>query len=105
MNAPPDMNSGPVSPAINVLDVVRGVARRKLMIFSFTALAFLAGIAAINFIKPVYSTEAQVLVDNLETRFDRIQSLENQAVPNVDDRVVASQMAVLRSDDIARRVI
>ncbi len=105
MSTSPDINAGPVLPAISVREVLRGVGRRKFMIASLTVCAFLGGFAAANFLKPIYSTEAQLLVDNLETRFDRMQILENQTVPTVDDRIVASQMAVLKSEDMGRRVI
>ncbi len=91
--------------AIGVGDVLRGVARRKFMILFFAFCALLGGLAAAHLLDPVYSTEAQLLIDNLETRFDRMQTLENQATPNVDDRIVASQMAVLKSEDMGRRVI
>ncbi|MBC8038584.1 MAG: hypothetical protein H7X89_15355 [Rhizobiales bacterium] len=105
MSTSSDMNAGPVSPAISVRGVLQGVARRKFLIGCLTLCAFLGGLAAANLLKPVYSAEAQLLVDNLETRFDRMQILENQTVPNVDDRIVASQMAVLKSEDMGRRVI
>ena len=95
----------PVSSAISVGEIMQGVARRKLMIVGLTVCAFLGGLAAAHFLDPVYSTEAQLLIDNLETRFDRMQATENQATPSVDDRIVASQMAVLKSEDMGRRVI
>ncbi len=100
-----DTNAGQVSSAIGVGEVMRGVVRRKFLILFFGLCAFLAGLAAAHFLNPVYSTEAQLLIDNLETRFDRVQPLENQTAPSVDDRVVASQMAVLKSEDMGRRVI
>ncbi|MBC8037503.1 MAG: hypothetical protein H7X89_09840, partial [Rhizobiales bacterium] len=90
--------------AIGVREVLRGVAGRKFMILFFGFCAFLGGLAAAHFLDPMYSSEAQLLIDNLETRFDRMQILENQTVPNVDDRIVASQMAVLKSEDMGRRV-
>ncbi|MGH6855125.1 MAG: GumC family protein [Aestuariivirga sp.] len=105
MSTSPDIDAVPVSSAISVPDVLRGVLHRKLMILCFTLCAGLLGLAAAHLLAPIYSAEAQLLVDNLETRFDRMQNLENQVVPGVDDRIVASQMAVLKSEDMGRRVI
>jgi len=100
-----DINAEPRASAIGVRDVLRGVARRKFMIFFFGLCAFLGALAAAHFLDPVYSTEAQLLIENLETRFERMQNPENQTTPAVDDRIVASQMAVLKSEDMGRRVI
>ncbi len=96
---------GQIPTAISIIDVLRGVRRRKLMIVSIALLAFLAGLGVVSTLKAVYSTEAQVLIENLETPFDRVQSLDGQAPSGVDDRIVASQMFVLESEDLGRRVV
>ena len=95
----------PVPVSINVMDVLRGVARRKVMIAAMTFAALAGGAALANYLKPVYSTEAQVLVQNLETPFDRVQSQDNQRADGVDDRIVTSQMSVVKSEDLGRRVV
>ena len=100
-----DINAEPRASAVGVRDVLRGVARRKFMIFFFGLCAFLGAFAAAHFLDPIYSTEAQLLIENLETRFERMQNPESQTTPAVDDRIVASQMAVLKSEDMGRRVI
>ncbi len=105
MNTSPDSNAGLMASFIGVSDVLRGVAGRKFLILFFALCAFLGGLAAVHLLDPVYSTEAQLLIDNLETRYDRMQNLENQNTPSVDDRIVSSQMAVLKSEDMGRRVI
>ena len=96
---------GQIPTAISIIDVLRGVGRRTLMIVTIALLAFLAGLGVVSTLKPVYSTEAQVLIENLETPFDRVQSLDGQAPSGVDDRIVASQMFVLESEDLGRRVV
>jgi len=98
-------STGVISPAINIVDVLRGVARRKLMIGVLALSAFASGVALVNYLRPSYSTEAQVLIGTLETPFDKVQANDNQAAPGVDDRVIESQMAVLKSDDLGRRVV
>ncbi|MCB1378243.1 MAG: hypothetical protein KDK89_07745 [Alphaproteobacteria bacterium] len=105
MNSSRETGSGPIPVAINVMDVLRGVVRRKVMIGGLTLIALGAGLAIVNYLKPIYSTEAQVLIQNLETPFDRVQAQDNQRADGVDDRVVASQMAVLKSEDLGRRVV
>lgn len=94
-----------LAPTINLLDVMRGVARRKLVIFFFTLLAFCAGLAIVKVLKPTYSTEAQILIENLASPFDRTQSPDQQQPEPVDDRVIKSQISVLKSQDVALRVI
>ena len=105
MNLSNETFAGPISPAINLLDVLGGMKRRKFMIIGLTAVSFAAALALVNYLKPVYSAEAQVLIGNLETPFDRVQSLDNQAAPGIDDRVVESQISVLKSEDLGRRVV
>ncbi|MFT3986226.1 GumC family protein [Aestuariivirga sp.] len=97
--------AGAINPAINIMDVLRGVARRKMMISVLALSAFAGGFALVNYLKPSYSTESQVLIGTLETPFDKVQPNDNQAAPGVDDRVIESQMAVLKSDDLGRRVV
>ena len=93
--------------AIGVVDVMRGVARHKLLILSVGLFSFAISAGLINMIVPTYSTQSQVLIENMETPFDRVQANDRQpaAAAGVDDRVVASQMAVLKSADLGRRVV
>ncbi|MFO1123455.1 MAG: exopolysaccharide transport family protein [Hyphomicrobiales bacterium] len=103
---PRDDGPTPVSAAINLADVLRGVARHKVLILGLALLSFGGSLAYVNYTKPTYTSEAQILIQNMETPFDRVQP---QDVPRsdagVDDRVVASQIAVLQSTDLGRRVV
>jgi uncharacterized protein involved in exopolysaccharide biosynthesis/Mrp family chromosome partitioning ATPase len=94
-----------LAPTINLIDVVRGMGRRKLVIIVFTLLAFCAGLGIVKVLKPTYSTEAQILIGNLASPFDRTQSLDQQQPDPVDDRVIKSQISVLKSQDVALRVV
>lgn len=100
MNHQPEFAS-----TINLLDVVRGMGRRKLVILVFTLVALCAGLMIVKFLKPTYSTEAQILIENLASPFDRTQSPDPQQPDPVDDRVIKSQMSVLKSQDVALRVV
>ncbi len=100
------MNHQPqLAPTINLLDVVRGMGRHKLVIIVFTLLALCAGLGIVKVLKPTYSTEAQILIENLASPFDRTQSSEEQRPDPVDDRVIKSQISVLKSQDVALRVV
>ena len=90
---------------INIVDVFGGVGRRKVLIAGMTLLAFAIGMGLVTILKPVYTSAAKVLIQNLETPFDRVQPTENQRAEAIDDRIVASQISVLKSEDIGRRVI
>ena len=94
-----------VPAAINLMDVLRGVGRRKILVLGVGVLAFAAAMGIVTMLKPVYTSESQVLIQNLETPFDRVQQIENQRADAIDDRVVASQISVLQSEDLGRRVI
>jgi polysaccharide biosynthesis transport protein len=97
--------SSPGPASIDIMDVMRGVGRRKLLILSLGLLAFGGAVGIVKMMKPVYSTEAQVLIQNQETPFDRVQPLENQRGEAIDDRIVASQISVIKSEDLGRRVV
>jgi polysaccharide biosynthesis transport protein len=94
-----------LAPTINLFDVMRGMARRKLVIIVFTLLAFCAGLGIVKVLKPTYSTEAQILIENLASPFDRTQSPVEQRPDPVDDRAIKSQVSVLKSQDVALRVV
>mgnify|MGYP001273118883 CR=1 FL=1 len=94
-----------LAPTINLLDVMRGMARRKLVIIVFTLLALCAGLGIVKVLKPTYATEAQILIGNLTSPFDRTQSPDEPRPDPVDDRVIKSQISVLKSQDVALRVI
>ena len=100
-----DTATAPAPVSINVMDVVRGVGRRWLMITAIGVLSGAGSTAFVNYMKPVYSTETLILVQNLETPYDRVQAQDNTRNDAVDDRVIASQMSVVKSADLGRRVI
>ncbi len=95
----------PVSASIDVVDVLQGMGRRKTLIAGITLAALLGGLALVSGLKAVYSSEAQVLVEDLDTPFDRTQGTDTERRLAIDDRIVASQMSVLNSQDLGRRVV
>lgn len=105
MNNTSDSDSRTVPASINIIDVLRGLGHRKTLIAGCAIAAFLSGVAVVNLVSPTYTTEAQVLVENLATPFDLVQPTEATRPEAVDDRVVASQISVVKSQDLGRRVI
>ena len=95
----------PVSASIDIVDVLRGMRRRKTLIAGITLAALLGGLTLVQGLKVVYSSEAQILIENLETPFDRTQGTDADRRLAIDDRIVASQMSVLTSQDLGRRVV
>ncbi|WP_409761352.1 GumC family protein [Aestuariivirga sp.] len=97
--------SSSMPPAIEVTDVFRNMLRRRLLVFGCGLLAMAAGLAIVTLSAPVYTALSQVLIQDQETRFDRVQAQDGDGGGAVDDRVVASQINVMRSDDLGRRVV
>ena len=65
--------------SISLLDVVRGVGRHKLVILVFTLLALSAGLGLVKILKPTYSTEAQILIENLASPYDPMHKGQTQS--------------------------
>jgi polysaccharide biosynthesis transport protein len=96
-------NGGP-SQAINLIDVLRGLWRRKLFILCTLLLGIGAGFALIAVSKPTYQSEARVIVENLATSYEKTNSVPDSRSDPIDDRTVLSQISVIESDDLAARI-
>ncbi len=87
-------------------DVLSGIWRRRWSIMLVTVACGLLAYAVAITSTPKYTTEAQVLVDNLETPFNRAQPNESAANrQQIGPADVQSQVEVMQSRDIAKRVI
>jgi polysaccharide biosynthesis transport protein len=94
------------APSFSILDVLRGMGRRKLFVLSSLLLGALLGFGIVAAIKPKYQAEARILIDNFATPYDSANVNQLERVDNrVDERVVSSQVAVLQSEDLGKRVI
>ena len=58
-------------PATNLSDVLAGMWRRKLLLIALPLLGLLGGELFLMASKATYLSEAQVLIENLATPFDR----------------------------------
>lgn len=96
----------PAQPAsIALTDVLRGIWRRRRMIIALTIITTVLAIAYVSIQEPRYTTQALVLVDSLETPFDRTQPDAVAPRPAMDDRDVLSQVSVIESRDLGDRVV
>ncbi|MGI9414288.1 MAG: GumC family protein, partial [Hyphomicrobiales bacterium] len=89
---------------ISMWNVIHGIWARKLLfvaVFGFTMLAVVYYLATV---KASYTPQTRLLVENTENAFTRPQSSSNQRV-TVDQNEVVSQVQVLLSSDLARKVI
>ncbi len=96
--------NGP-SAAISLSDVLHGVLRRKLFVVGTTALALAGSLAFVTVAKPQYTSEAQVIVENMATPYDRAQGPDELRAEPLDDRTILSQVSILTSQDLALRVV
>ncbi len=91
--------------ATNLSDILSGIWRRKLLLISLPLLGLLGGELFLMSSKATYLSEAQVLIENLATPFDRANSVPEQGVDPITDKMVQSQVSVMKSRDIAARVV
>jgi polysaccharide biosynthesis transport protein len=93
-------------PSFSIMDVLSGMGKRKLLVLSSLAIGTLLGLAMVTVIKPKFQAEARVLVDNFSTPYDsaNVTQPENRDRP-VDERTIGSQVAVIQSDDMVKRVV
>ena len=92
--------------SLNVLDVIRGIWKRKMMLTVLTLIGLGIGLITIFAFKPTFQSEAQLIVENSATSFERATSDQQQGSPSpVDERLITSQVAVLKSGDLYGRVV
>jgi uncharacterized protein involved in exopolysaccharide biosynthesis len=91
---------------VSLAAVLKGIAQRKLLIAIATALGVLAGLAVLVIFKPSYQSESQVIIENLQTPFEKANTQQPELRADVIDKtIVLSQVSVLKSDDIGSRVV
>ncbi len=113
-NLGPTTNAAPASRlpgdvqviSMDFRDVLAGIWRRRLTIILFAVVCGLMAYGVAIMSSARYTTSAQVLVDNLETPFNRAQPNESAANrQQIGPADVQSQVEVMQSRDIAKQVI
>ncbi|WP_319798840.1 exopolysaccharide transport family protein [Nitrobacter sp.] len=108
VSAPVPASPDPVSPQTGDLDVRviwQALLRRKRAIIIPTLLAFVLSLAIVNLITPRYKSEARILIDGRENVFLRPTGERNDERGALDPEAVASQVQLVLSRDLARKVI
>ena len=91
---------------LSISDILRGLMRRKMLIMIPALLGLALGCAFLLVSKPRYLAEAQVVIENQATPFDKtVGPQDGSGAWQVSDRMVSSQVSAMRSDDIASRVV
>lgn len=92
---------------IDLSRIGRVLMRKRWWVIGPTAAAMLSAAIFVNVVKPRYSAEVRVLLENQEsflTRADKVERADALA-PAPDAEAVQSQIQLLTSRDLARRVI
>ncbi len=91
---------------LDVAEIGRAMARRKAWILAPALLCLVASTIGVNLVKPRYTAEAKILLENQEnffTRPDRSDAVSSAPLP--DDEAVQSQVQLVSSRDIARSAL
>ncbi len=93
------------SQSVNVADVVKGIWQRKFMVLMLALIGCAIGCAVVFLLKPAYQSEAQIIIENSATSFERASNdIQGGPVQPADERYISSQVAVIRSSDLYGRV-
>lgn len=91
---------------IDLLQLAREVGRRKWLVLLTGLVAFLGSLFLVNMIKPRYTAETRVLLENRESPYTSIgRDGQRSQEPPIDADAVLSQEQLIQSRDIARTVI
>jgi polysaccharide biosynthesis transport protein len=102
----PDTNSVQRSGDLDLGALGSAIYKKRNWIIVPTALAFLLSAAFVSLVKPSYTAEAEVLLENQENFFTSPGRTEVQPQQEgLDTDLVGSQMQVITSTDLARRAV
>ena len=90
---------------IDLLALKRIVAARKRWIIIPTLLAFVISAVAVNLIRPRYTAEARIVLENQQNFLPGPERSETGVTQQLDAEAVGSQVQILTSRDLARKVI
>ncbi len=91
--------------AFSIADIFLGMLRRKLLMVFFVLLGVVAGVVFVVLNSPEYAAETRILITSQATPFDKPYGVTELRSEQIDKRFVTSQVAVLKSDDLARRIV
>jgi len=91
---------------LDISRIMRALAAKRWLILGPTLLAFVVSLVAVNLIKSRYAADARVLLENQENFLPHAEKNEVKSeAPLLDAEAVQSQIQLITSRDLARRVI
>lgn len=91
---------------LDLTGIGAALSRRKGLIGGVTAACFLGALAFVIVIKPTYTGDARVIIENQESYFTQPDRASGgNAAPAPDSEAIASQVELIKSRDIARAAI
>src|SRR2546430_33943 len=98
--------SAPVADELDLSAVGRTLWRKKLWVIGPTVLVAALAFAAVNLVTPRYKSEARILIEGRENVFLRPEAEKlYERERTVDQEAVTSQVQLVLSRDLARKVI
>jgi len=91
---------------IDLIALFREVGRRKWLVAAVAVGALVLSTVAVNIVKPRYTAETRVLLENRDTEYTRIgRDAGRGSDPLIDQDAVLSQVQLIQSRDIGRAMI
>ncbi|WP_018265109.1 exopolysaccharide transport family protein [Methylosinus sp. LW4] len=90
---------------IDLGQIAGALSRRRRIVIGVTLAAFLGSLVFVNVVKPRYTAEARVLLENQESYLTRADKERSDPAAAPDAEAVQSQIQMLTSRDLARRVL
>lgn len=91
---------------IDLLALFREIGRRKWLVILSTLLAFALSTLVVNFVKPKYTGEARVFLENRDSEYTRVgRDSQPRQAESLDQDAVQSQVQIIQSRDIAKIVV
>ena len=94
-----------VTGEIDLARIARAVSAKRWWVIGPTLAMFAGSAVFVNVVKPRYSAEARVILENQENFIPRADKTERAVEILPDSEAVQSQIQLLTSRDLARRVI
>jgi hypothetical protein len=95
----------PSRQTVTLTSLAASAWRRRFAFLSAACVTFAVAAAIIVSLKPRYESEALLIVDPRQTNITNVQSIQDAPATLSDLNFVRSQMQILTSDQLARRVV
>src|SRR5437868_7080264 len=97
-------SAAPADVEIDVRALFKSLFRAAPYIFVLAVIIAAGTFYLLSRIAPIYKSEATILIETGESNFTRIQGTATETTPILDQEAITSQVQLIRSRDLARRV-